>query len=352
MSCPSENSLEQLNSLDGYRRYFMDASYWQPYVRRVYNRHAMTPCRTIRSGLPGTYPTFVVDERWVIKFFGRLFDGALAFETELQANQLLAPGCPIPIPALIASGYLFEDPSDWPWPYLIFEFMPGVSIGQVYEQVTFDDKLMLAQHLGQVTRRLHQVPITGTAVFQPTWDAYFNLLQEQCTHCRHTHRTWKTLPDHLIEQLDTFLLPPDALIDRGVTPHLIHADLTRDHILGQLDDGSWTTLGIIDFGDAMVGNVFYELIALHLDLFRCDKRLLSVYLDAYGFDEPSRPMLPTRAMSLALLHRFDVFVGLFESYPRAGEVSTLDQLAALLWDVNTPGLDDKPAHERKGRGGE
>jgi hygromycin-B 7''-O-kinase len=39
---------------------------------------------------------------------------------------------------------------------------------------------------------------------------------------------------------------------------------------------------LIDFGDAMVGDLHYELAALHLDLFDCDKRLLRQFLDHYG----------------------------------------------------------------------
>lgn len=339
-SIRSRVPLELLNTLDGYQRYFMDASCWEPHVRAVYERHVRIPCRTIRPGLPGTYPTFIVDDRWVVKFFGRLFDGSLAFETELAVDKLLSPGHPIPSPAIVASGCLFEDPSDWPWPYLIFEYIPGVSIGEVYERISYQDKLVLAQRLGEITRRLHEFPTTNTTLFQPTWDAYSRLLRDQRARCRTTHQEWNTLPDHLTEQIDAFLLPLDILVDWSATPHLIHADLTTDHILGRLENGHWTTLSIIDFGDAMIGDILYELIALHLDLFRCNKRLLSAYLDAYNLDEQHRHMLSAKAMSLALLHRFNVLVSVFESYPQAREVPTLDQLAALLWDVETPGLED------------
>jgi hygromycin-B 7''-O-kinase len=339
-SVQSRIPLEQLHTLDGYRRHFMDASCWESHVRAVYERHMRIPCQSIRPGLPGTYPTFIVDDRWVVKFFGRLFDGALAFETELEVGRLLSPGHPIPSPAIVASGYLFEGSAGWPWPYLIFEFISGVSIGEVYERVSYPDRLTLAQSLGEITRRLHEIPTTDTTLFQPTWDAYARLLEDQRARCRTTHLEWNTLPDHLTEQIDAFLLPLDVLVDRSVTPHLIHADLTRDHILGRLEHGHWTTLSIIDFGDAMIGDTLYELIALHLDLFRCNKRLLSAYLDAYNLDAQHRHMLPAKAMSLALLHRFNVLVSVFESYPHAREVSTLDQLATLLWDVGTPGLED------------
>lgn len=249
-----ENFLGQLDTLDGYRRYFTDPGLWRPYVQLVCSRHLQTPCRVIRSGLPGTCPTFIVDERWVVKFFGRLFDGALGFDTELQVNRLLMASRPVPVPDLIASGCLLEGTADWPWPYLIYEFIPSVSIGEVCEQVTFDDKLKLAQDLGEITRRLHALPITNTTIFQAIWDAYLNLLQVQRSRCITTHQTWNTLPARLIEQIDTFLLPIDLLVDRNATPHLIHADLTRDHILGRLEEGvgsHWASLTLVTLWSAI-----------------------------------------------------------------------------------------------------
>ena len=177
-------------------------------------------------------------------------------------------------------------------------------------------------------------------MFQPSWDTYIQLLEVQRRQCEKTHQYWNIIPAHLIEQIDSYLLPVDGLVDCSVAPHLIHADITRKHILGRLDWGRWVTLGIIDFGDAMVGDIFYDLVALHLDLFRSDKRLLNAYLNAYGLDEYSSQTLSLKAMNLTLLHRFNVLDGVISLYPsQMSGVATLDQLAALLWDVNVPGLD-------------
>ncbi|MSP12890.1 MAG: hypothetical protein EXR62_08025 [Chloroflexi bacterium] len=74
-----------------------------------------SPTSTVAPTLPGTYPTFIVDGRWGIKFFGRLFYGAASFEVERQANILLAAIPSIPAPRLIASGSLFPDSDGWPW---------------------------------------------------------------------------------------------------------------------------------------------------------------------------------------------------------------------------------------------
>ena len=108
--------------------------------------------------MPGTYPTFIVDDRWVVKLFGRLVAGGLAFDTEKQVNGLLAQDSAIPAPKIIACGTLFEDSDTWPWPYLIYEYIPGINISEVDDQVSFEDKLKLARYMDEITKGLHALP--------------------------------------------------------------------------------------------------------------------------------------------------------------------------------------------------
>ena len=336
---------DRLENIEGYRHAFTDGRAWRPYVRQVCQRHGLRPARKIRGGVPGTYPTFIVDERWVVKFFGRLFDGTLDYRVEQEASRLLSPNV-LPVPAILDEWNLFEGLDVWSWPYLVFEFVPGVSIGEVYEQVSFDDKLRLAEWMGELTRRLHQVPLAGSTVFQPAWDGFFDRLRTQRAACRsvfqagHTGHAGPPMPPHLVDQIDRFLLPGELLVEDGAAPHLIHADLTADHILGRLENGHWHSTALIDFGDAMTGSLYYELVALHLDLFRCDKRLLRAYLDAYGLGEASRRQLPVKAMTLTLLHRFNTYCmeGIFRRDPQTLKLATLEEMAARIWDINTPGI--------------
>jgi hypothetical protein len=99
----------------------MDASLWQPYIQNICSQLFQTPCRVIRSGLVGTYPTFIIDNIWVVKLFGRLFICTLAFVAEKQVNSLMAQDSAIPAPKIIACGTLFEDVDYWSWHSLIYE---------------------------------------------------------------------------------------------------------------------------------------------------------------------------------------------------------------------------------------
>ena len=148
------------------------------------------------------------------------------------------------------------------------------------------------------------------------------------------------MPDQLIGQIEAFVPPLEALAEGLGQPHLIHADLTADHLLGRVEGGRWITTGLIDFGDAMIGDLYYELVPLHLDLFHADKRLLATFLRSYGVDEAMLRIVPTRALAAALLHRFDVFGPTFAAHPWARDARSLEELADLLWDVERPGASE------------
>lgn len=330
---PSPRPLDALATLDGYRQRFFDRDFWEPYVRWVVSARFGAVDVAVHAGLAGTYPTFIVDDRWVVKFFGELFHGEATHAAELSVGLLRPEQAGIPAPSLLAHGHLYDPPERWRWPYLVFEFMEGVSIGEAYNDTSRQDKLGVARRVAQMTRALHEQPIPASGPFAPSWEAYAALLDHQRAHCVQSHREWGDLPDHLIDQIHSYLAPRDALIDVGRAPHLIHADITADHILGVRDADGWRTTALIDFGDAMVGDHLYELVALHLDVFQVDKTLLAEYLDAYGVEDDFYASLPRRALTTCLLHRFDVLSTLAGRDSDPLLAMTLDDLADAVWPL-------------------
>ena len=326
-------TVHPLAPLENYATYgarFMDLAIWEPYARQICQRHQLCPFDPLRAGLAGTYPTFIVAERWVVKFFGQLFGGAESFRAEQQANHFIAASSQIPAPKLLASGSLFEPSEGWHWPYLIFEFVPGISIGQIYDQIDWDDKLALARQLGEITRHLHQIPLEDTPFpGGQGWETYLKFLEGQRLICVPNHQKWSSLPGNLIAQIEDYLLPPEAIVDLSRPPSLIHADITRDHILGEITAGRWQTRALIDFGDAMMGDIFYELAALHLDVFQRDRHLLRAFLDSYGLSALQNNGFSHKALSVALLHQFDVFPGIRNWMDEIPD--SLEALAIQLW---------------------
>ena len=328
-------TLELLDDVQNYRRLFMDALFWQPYVAAVMEKVRL-PCNTVRGGIPGTCPTFIVDDAYVIKFFGRLFDGEKSYRVELHANQLLRYQKDFPLPALIAQGKLFKDDGQWSWPYLIFEYLDGISIGEAWENLLHEEKQAVSREMGIRVSALHAISIEENTYFIPTWKNYWRFLKTQRSNLLTKKNKSGWLPSHLWKQLDDFLLPVDRLIDPQKKPHLIHADLTQDHLLGTLKNSKWITSGLIDFGDAMVGDLYYELIALHLDMFQGERELLSLFLDSYGFDEKAKSHFSRQAMSMTFLHKFgeEIIADLFSKKPSLIKLKTLEELAEEIWGIH------------------
>ena len=329
------DDLAALEDFDSYCRLFTSVELWAPYARAVCQRHNLVPHAQVRLGTPGTYPAFLVEDRWVVKFFGRRFEGWQSFQVEHEAARLTQFQPEVTTARLVAWGELGGP--GWPWPYLVFDLIPGVSIGAVMEQIQEEDRLRVAREIGSLARALHSISLEGQEDFPDHWAPYLEVLDGQRQTCLQNHRGWGTLPARLTHQIEDFLLPCKQWGDLARPPHLIHADLTRDHLLGRLEGGRWTTLALIDFGDAMTGSLAYELVALHLDLFGGDKRMLAAFLRQYAplpalrWDHSASPF-PRLALSAALLHRFNVLSIL---PPETFQVESLEELAHSIWNVSS-----------------
>lgn len=313
-----------LETPEGYRHSFMDRTLWRPFVKGVCQRHNLS-CRSFRPGLMGTFPTFVVDEHTVVKFFGQPFGGSRSWKVEKEA-ALLMEGVPeIPTAHLLASGRLEHAPG---WRYLVFDYFPGVSFGEVYEEMSSVDKLTLARWLGTSLHRMHTVKVSSKTALPHLTMGMLNAWK-----ARRKGEGWPGWPAHLASQVNGYLAAGGAAVTR-LPLHFIHADLTGDHLLGRWKKRTWKTLGIIDFGDAMLGNIYYELAALHLDLFASNRHLLAAFLETYSLSDEERQDFTRRAMSVALMHQFDVIAPLFARQPKLRRVRTLEALADRLWNVD------------------
>lgn len=316
-----------------YRQLFTEVAYWRDYVRAICQDHGLA-CTHIEATLPGSYPVFLVDDTRVIKLFGELFGGARGYAVESRVYALFGEGTQLPVPRLLATGKLYPADSTWQWPYLIMTRVPGVSLGAVFARLTLDDKLRLAQQVGGLVRRLHATALPREGLLRAAWAPFQSFVGQQYRSCGASHREWATLPTHMLLELQDYVLPPEELIDVHQAPCLLHADITEDHLLGDLD-GGWRLNGLIDFGDARVGDPFYELVALHLGAFCRDKRMLRAFCESYGLAEAFEPAFVRRAMSYTLLHEFDVLAPTVRDTP-AASLGGLDELARRLWDLSDP----------------
>jgi len=302
---PTFASVQQYGSRLG------DLGFWRPYVSEILECHDVAGAgREWVAGTGGTYPTFLYGDV-AGKLFGYFASWGQNWAAGRAALALIVTDPEIAAPRLLFEGRLYAD-ADAPWPYLITTRMSGMAWRDA--DLTTNEQLGVAAELGAQVRRVHALHPSGI-------DTHATWLPLNPAEATERHRAWGSLPPPLIAQIDDYLTRLGPF-----DPVLVHADLTAEHAF--VENGRLT--GIIDWGDAMVTDRHYELGALHVDMFRCDKALLRAFLQAYGW--PAGADFPHRALSLALYHRFDVFEPIGTLRQLRG-VDTLDVLATELFAI-------------------
>jgi hygromycin-B 7''-O-kinase len=299
-----------LASRSSYARRFQDPVFWQPYLDEVLRRHGLPPRQAI-LGTGGTFPTFLVGE-YVVKFFGRRFDGAECFLIERALHSQVLPRLHLFTPRHVADGHLFE--TGWRWPYIVTTRLAGTAWREASHRPG-DWQRVVAAELGAALREVHALECPA----EPIWRG--DVLGALRATCAARQRSRRMLPEFLIDQIDDYLAPLSA--ERC----LVHADLHGDHIF--VRDGHLA--GIIDWGDALCGDPYYDLPALFFGTFGGSKPLLRAFLDAYGWpigSESGGSSFARRSMTMTLLHEFNP---LGQALPLSQDVTTLDELAEILW---------------------
>lgn len=242
-----------------YGRSLTDPGYWAPWVREALSRHGLASGE-LETPFPGSFPTFLVGDL-VVKLFGEAFDGRRSSEVEVDMHLLLSHHPDIPAPAMVASGHLYEEPPTWP--YVVTERLPGRAVREARPLPAAAREV--AADVGAAVGRLHGLT--------PPDALRRRDLVPQLRHEAPARLRRFGLPEHLIEQV------PPFLADCEPASVLVHGDITADHVF--VADGSF--VAIIDWGDAVVADRSYELPAVYLDAFDCDRELLGVFLDPAGW---------------------------------------------------------------------
>ena len=324
---------------EAYGAALRDARFWTPFVHEALRGCGLPQRRPVVAGAAGTFPTMLVgagDERVAVKFFGPLFHGPACAAIERELYALLAHDRAIPAPRLLAATTL-DAGSAWPWEVLVSTVMAGESLTDARTRGAVSEAAghRIVRFLATVTDRLAaltpppNVPDAPgvEALLADDWETF---LRQQARSVVARHRTWGDLPPPLIARLDGWLDVESLLATGGPLRALIHGDLTADHVFGEDDRTGWEPAGVIDFGDARIGDRRYDLIPLFVSTFSGDHALLRAYLDAIDVDLTGGDF-PRSMLALTLLHEFRVLGAWLEEHPAARDLPTLDALATAMW---------------------
>lgn len=258
---------------------FTDAGLWWPIIERVWRMDGqlrgasgLDHPTAVASGHPGTCAVFVVDDVAVIKFFPPMV--AHDFERELAVYRLLHDHLP-KMPTLLGYGR-YQDRIEWP--YLAVSFLPGVAWREVGRRVPPIRAAEIMTELGQIIRAIHDIRLPPSGSW-PAAGAWELLVQSRLARAGDDLRRGTHLSEATIEEIESMLLRWKW---HGEPVHLLHSDLTEDHLLIAESDGNWSITGLIDWADAEVGPRAYDWVALWFSVCRRDPALFRAFLRGYG----------------------------------------------------------------------
>lgn len=177
-------------------------------------------------------------------------------------------------------------------------------------------------------QRLHRVPLKRAPALEVDWRAFLESRRETAV-VRHRdggapERWLAEIPSFFARVLPTLAVAPRALLS---------ADIHAEHLLVDARGAHPTLTGLLDFGDALVGDPAYEMVTPAVFVVRGRVDVMKALLAGYGIPREARtPELRERLMAYELLHRFGNLARDTRMLAeKAGEHETLDDALGALF---------------------
>lgn len=297
-----------------------NADFWRPHVAEIARRHAlsMETFEVMRGD--ATNPVFFVGDA-VVKLYTPYFHGRETKGLEVAALEALRSDPSIPVPKVRAKGELLHGSRDWNWPYVVMSRMSGRVLQEDWAALTDDAKAGILQQLGHKLKQIHT--LTPTPDLAMSWRT-------------HWPRGFDEFLGRQLESLlsgpDIALLPiADELRSISVTgmgpswPSLLHGDLEPDHLFVN----GTNLVGIIDFGDAKIGDPLYDFVTVRQDM-ATTPELRAAFLEGYALEPDKEVDLMRRLTLYSILHEWFTLRDVIGWTSRSGARS-IHELGEWLW---------------------
>ena len=307
--------LPDVPDMAAYRKVYKYPDTWLPAMRAICRRHGLDP-DALYGEPTGTNAVFRVGDGPWIKLFPPLWPEDVVRErVGLHAIEGLEG---VEAPAILADETLGD------WRYLLLSHVEGQAIGSVWLDLTPDEQISLGEQMGALMKRLHAADRSRCGDITEDWSEFLDL-RRIGTAKRNQERG---LRDGWYEPLKAFVPEAIAIVDRPFEPVFLHADLTDDHWFVRRIDGAWHVTGLIDFGDAMVGDPLYEFAAPAMFLSQRRPAVQRAMLRGYGLADTKEVRNVIRAWTI--VHRFSLVENAIRVCPEPSP-ETLQALLDALW---------------------
>jgi hygromycin-B 7''-O-kinase len=288
--------LPSVPDMDAYRKVYKDPGTWLPAMRLICRRHGLDPAH-LYAETTGTNAVFRVAGGPWIKLFAPLWPED--FVRERVGLRAVSAVEGMQAPLVLLSSALGA------WPYLILSHVEGQPIRAIWPDLRPGERVALAAEMGALMARLQRGDLSGCSAIREDGDAFLM----RCGQTAVARNVEHGLPPAWRGALEAYVPEALALLDRPFEPVFLHADLTDDHWFVREQDGAWHITGLIDFGDAMVGDPLYEFAAPALFLTQGQPAVQRALLRGYGLaddKETDDKETGARIRAWTLLHRFSL----------------------------------------------
>lgn len=175
------------------------------------------------------------------------------------------------------------------WSYTLMQRAPGEILGVVWPRLDRAARSRLTVDIGAALRALHGRPVDDELI-QGDWPRFVEWRRAMCVPRQRqlgVDGSWlRALPAYLAD-----IAPPPRIA-------LVHGDVGPGNLLVRAVDGRFGLSGIIDFGQARLGDPLYDLVAPGVAILGRERDLLPDLLQGYG------PVSASALLRLAFLHEW------------------------------------------------
>ncbi len=311
--------LPEVPDADTYRVLHPRVDAWLPAAAAVAARHRL-PAPGASDWLHGSELVFGAGPHAVLKISCPLYRQQHDAERRFLEAVTSAPG--VGAPVLRATGEIEG------WPYLVLSRVPGRPLKRAWPEVPEAHRERIAEDIGHRLALIHALPFRDLEDVYLPWAEF---LPRQVANAVARHRRFG-VPEGILERIPATIAAGGPHPRIGVPAVPIHADLTDENVHLVRERGRWRVAGILDFGDAMVGDPEYDLMVPGVFVAAGNRALLrAIFRGAGRVADVHDAGLPRRLMAWMLLHRFGTITPWVGRGPGPAR-ATLEDVTAALWD--------------------
>ncbi|MET3130702.1 hygromycin-B 7''-O-kinase [Oxalobacteraceae bacterium GrIS 1.11] len=245
-------------------------------------------------------------------------------DKEILITPLLEGKLSLQTPKLIGGGEIDN------WVFIMSSRLSGTLLADVWPLLDLQQKRSIMIQTGQVLGEIRTVAFAEDIAIRVNWPAYVRDLIAGCL-ARHQRRM---MPANLLAQVMPYL---DAAGDFTVPAEsrLIHMDVHPWNLMAKQEGGQWRLAGLLDYGDAIVGNSDrFELLTPMIFMAQGNALLLKSLLESYAaIGEASRATLQCQLTACMLIRPDSDVTFCMHQVPITGPRDTWQQIAAQMFPI-------------------